>query len=227
MPNKYEVILKSNNQLLLQCCVNSNQQNDQCSNCRRCHADTRAGTRCKLHACKDTKYCHVHLRSKYGLVVANSNIKKAGKGLFCKQRNRRRGDKRKPEEKAVFKKGDIIVPYDGERMTMKELSERYDIFDEKGNMIENTAPYAVPTGQDTDIVVDGACRRGIANYINDSHGTRKRANVKLREGNIVAIRNIYKGDELFYSYGKDYWKDIDQITQKEYYVKGNRRISNR
>jgi hypothetical protein len=225
MPKKYEFRSKHNGNLLFKCCVNSDHDSsDRCLNCRQCTAVTKSDKRCKLYACKDVNFCHIHLKLTYHVVVAKSNIKGAGDGLFCMRRNRGRGSgKRGVKEKPFFKKEDFIMPYNGEILNDNDITHRYDDLDTNDNVIvENTAPYAVTVSVDNknNFIIDGACIRGAANYINDTHGTNYEANVRFIEGNVYATRDIYKGDELLVDYGKDYWKGMDTISQKEYYVRG-------
>lgn len=61
---------------------------------------------------------------------------------------------------------------------------------------------------ENDMAIDGKTRKNIARYINHSckPNCEPDEDVKGRRMFIKARRNIREGEELAYSYGKDYWE---------------------
>lgn len=55
--------------------------------------------------------------------------------------------------------------------------------------------------------IDGKPRNNRAGYIN--HSCRPNAEIEIRKGRIfiMAKRKIVEGEEIFYDYGKEYWKE--------------------
>ena len=53
--------------------------------------------------------------------------------------------------------------------------------------------------------LDGSSRRNIARYINHSCKPNAESDIKGHKVIITAIKNIYPGDEITYSYGRDYF----------------------
>lgn len=158
--------------------------------CRRCSAIKPDGTQCRLTTCVRFPYCWIHLKSINGLVVKTSTVPGAGKGLFTTVARQR---------------GDVILRYTGERLTQAQLDSRYG---------DRLALYAV--------IVDhtdrGSQRRyidatdpqhsSVARYINDCK--RRRCNTDFHTDgenvDVVANRRIAAGDEVFVSYGSEYWQ---------------------
>lgn len=131
------------------------------------------------------------------LFIHDSIIAGAGKGLFTN---------------APINKGEIIVEYTGEKITWKECEKRnlaledlngYFFFVSKTNCID-----AINT-------LDSLGR-----YANDANGftqiTGIRNNavfeIRKRKPYLVAKRKIKAGEEIFVSYGKEYWE-----VMKEHY----------
>ena len=83
--------------------------------------------RCKNRCEMGLSYCWIHTLQQYKVRVEQSTIPNAGLGLFVQ-------DNKKGENDIIFRKGDIICPYNGEIITPEELIERY------GNY---TAPYGL------------------------------------------------------------------------------------
>lgn len=131
--------------------------------------------------------CWQHLMKAKGLRLKASGIPGAGKGLFAM-------DDGLPSGTLMFKKGQMVVEYDGQVIDQKELVQRYGDF---------TAPYGI---QATAVLYeDGACRRGVGTMVNHS----KRANVKFYRGaqnriKLRAMKHIYNGQELLVNYGREY-----------------------
>lgn len=159
--------------------------------CQQCEAATKSGTRCKNKTCFSLPYCSLHVQTEYGIVIKDSTIPGAGKGIFALKQ---------------FKKNDIICPIWGMEKSAKQLDKEYG---------EGTAPYAI--GLTKTKVIDGACHR----YIGQLANTQLRADGQssLAKSNAVyvashrsrpyklfiqASKKIKEGDEIFVYYGEDY-----------------------
>jgi len=145
-------------------------------------------------------YCTEHLRTYYNLEIKKSTIQSAGLGLFaCKARG--------TDSEIVFKKGDVVAYYFGEVTTQQELERKYGA---------STAPYSMATdvtGQRGEIVVDAACKRGYAAYINHADDKSANSQFNVHDYNdgvnyprlwVEARRDIYHEEEIFASYGQEY-----------------------
>lgn len=123
--------------------------------------------------------------------VKKSQIPGAGKGLYTK---------------VDFKKGERIIEYLGEIITEAELDRRaekdifgYAFFVSKRKCID---AYYTP--------------EALARYANDAKGLTRIKELKnncsyaiwKNRGWIETERNIKAGEEIFVSYGAEYWKDI-------------------
>jgi len=211
-------INKNNN--IFQCKVNDSGT----TYCTQCQFITSKHTRCKLRSCLDFEYCWLHLRKKYHIKVAPSKIKVNGKsiglGLFAKtdkplsNRMREHIDSRMitPQDKKlylVFKSGDIIGKYEGEQVDAKELSRRYDYVDDNGQLVEQTAPYAVVgnrRGKKNTMITDALCLKNYVSFANDARNSEYAYNATLTPGlYLKATRNIWQGDEILWNYQRSYW----------------------
>jgi hypothetical protein len=140
-----------------------------------------------------------------GVFVADSKLRDAGRGLFA--------DK-------DFRKNDLITEYGGEVIGADEAKRRRA----KGvaSHISSLVPMHVCIdGRHVSAVKQG---EGGASFINDSLGkhpynckfvVRDTPHGVVRTGLsvgercfVVALSNIRKGDELYVSYGNDYWVDV-------------------
>ena len=201
---------------LFSCCIDSYGKPGNCGPCAPCQAMTKKGHQCTKTACHDTQYCYTHLKQMKQVVVAPSRIRGAGLGLFCSTSKDIGDAERKAKHEPVFKKGDIIVHYGGQQLTVAETNERYDYDQEykdrsgeiKVRRIQPTAPYGLQKTRN--VVLDGMCHRGAGAYAN---ADEKKYNAELadRTGNIRATKRIYKGDEILVHYGARYWKGLHLI----------------
>jgi len=128
------------------------------------------------------------LPEKY-LTIKRSGITGAGKGLFTKE---------------FIAKGTRIVEYIGSITTWKDVmaQTRFNgyVYYIKRNIVIDAKPYKKTFGR----------------YANDANGITKIKNVKnnsryIIEGTkvfIEAFKNINAGDEIFVSYGKEYWDTV-------------------
>ena len=150
--------------------------------CVRCEG-RRANGRCDRQVCIGTPLCWQHLRQ-IGLEIKESTQPFAGKGLFA----RRTGPGR-----YVFSRGSPIVRMHSEKITRRELDERYGDF---------TAPYGI---EEDDDIEDGACLRGIGMLAN--HSARDaNAEYRMHDGAfwVFAKENIAHGEEILVNYGNEY-----------------------
>jgi SET domain-containing protein len=100
---------------------------------------------------------------------------KAGLGLFAVKPIRR---------------GDFIVYYTGRLIGNAEADRLWTKY-----MFEINSRWTL----------DGSTRRNIARYINHSCKPNAESDVKGHKVIISATKNIYPGDEITYSYGRDYF----------------------
>ena len=158
--------------------------------CGACNAATVSGSKCRNRVCIGRKYCHIHRRKKLGLVVRQSTIQGAGKGLFVTRE---------------FKKGSTIGRYAGELLSTEEHNRRY------GGSDQDHAPYSLRTSNGGDRVVSAECKRGVMSMAN---GTKRksRANARFVDNlrsdgtiRIEATRKIRPGTEVLIHYGRDYF----------------------
>jgi hypothetical protein len=137
---------------------------------------------------------HVALSKEYGkdfLYIQESQIPHSGNGLFISI------DKKKGEIIALFK-GEILSYEEAENRALKN-EEGYFI-----NMLNGT-------------ILDSMHVECFAKYANDAHGPAKvpfKSNAEIRlngtvdSASLVALRDIHKGEEIFCSYGRKYWKNF-------------------
>ena len=161
--------------------------------------------RCDAGECRESvtiglPFCTAHTEKYLNLKIKPSGIPGAGLGVFahCEAM---------PEGYPVFRRGYYIHPYYGENVGDDELYHRYG---------EHTAPYALGGemrwGYPTN--VDAALVRGIMAMVNH-RPQGKDQNIQYvcgrrKDGgiNCQAIKNIYHGQELFSSYGAQYFRNI-------------------
>ena len=148
--------------------------------CGQCTATTAKGNRCRKRTCR-SGLCWQHLKRDSGLRIRPSGVPGAGLGLFAA---------------AGFKRGDVIAPYEGEKLTRRRVDERYG--DERGEYV---------LCRDSKRCIDSAATNSsAARFANDSRGTDFRNNARFRALRVEATRRIRPGDEIFVAYGKDYWR---------------------
>lgn len=176
--------------------------------CMQCVA-RKGARRCKRKSCYTVPYCWQHLKSLANLRIGRTTLLDPATnrrfqflGLFA-------CDSKRPGE-TLFRKGDAITPYVGDVKTMDEIDLMYGE--------DDTVPYGELTEvQDgDDLVVDGACFRGVASLANDAipgstcdgGGCRTNSRFHSGDGNyptLKATRVIKDGDEIFVDYGEEYW----------------------
>jgi hypothetical protein len=108
-----------------------------------------------------------------------------GRGLFAQQHGL-------ASREPVFKKGQTIIQYGGQEITLKDLEERYG---------GHTAPYAVI--KRSGLAEDAALLRSAGGHAN--HRARPNARFGVNNGNIVTLIanvNIYHGQEIYLNYNR-------------------------
>jgi hypothetical protein len=133
--------------------------------------------------------CPQHTKLILGLEVKDSTIPNAGKGLFAVK---------------TFRKHDKITEYTGIVLTKSQIDALY------GKLDQDLSPYAVQISDD--LYMDSSCARSIAAFANDSksHNNAKLSTNRLTNKVFLrAIKNINPHDEIFTSYGENYFQNND------------------
>ncbi|HOV10483.1 MAG TPA: SET domain-containing protein [Bacteroidales bacterium] len=113
-----------------------------------------------------------------------------------------------------FKKGDVIVKYDGDKISLKECERRNQNQEGYGGYYLTLSKNRIIDAQYT-LWAEGR-------YANDAagltriKGLRNNAKYQLikREAFIVASRNIKAGEEILVSYGRSYWNILRKVLNK-------------
>ena len=135
------------------------------------------------------------------LVVRKSRIPNAGRGLFTTSR---------------IRKGDIIVEYLGDKLTWKQVLQRY-----KKNLDAVRYVFCITD----DNCIDAKPRKEeLAQYANDANGGGKNGPFKnnceyhiiKKRPYIVAIKTIEPNSEILVDYGDEYWEALaENAVEKE------------
>jgi hypothetical protein len=170
-------VFKIGNHINFQCKLVSEQCSSKCRN----------GASCKRRVVMGLPYCWNHLLIEKHLRVKKSTIPHGGKGLYAL-------DNSKGNE-IIFRKGDKIIEYEGERIDEEEINRRY------GN---TSAPYTLNVDYDENI--DCACQRGAGAIANTNKGHNNAifditGNKKVY---LMATKNIRNNTEIWCSYGRTY-----------------------
>lgn len=159
--------------------------------CRQCEATVKSGSRCKRTTCFQLPYCSQHVKLILQVEVKTSKIPNSGLGLFALRE---------------FRKGDVVAPYGGEVVDLKEHHRRY------GATKADLMPYGIRVTNDA--FIDGACFRGSGAYANSNPGKNNAkfaVNTRTRTANVVATKTIAAGNEVFVSYGSGYFKGTTNV----------------
>jgi hypothetical protein len=146
--------------------------------------------RCLKRCLIGLKECWMHLEKNRTLKIRESghlqNLGHTGKGLYAYHRNTNRV--------VLFKKGETICKYNGERINTRELRKRYGRY---------TAPYGIKVGNKYE---DAALQRGVGSLVNHAIRGTNCSLVHDDDANVLleADTDIKNGDELLTSYGKKY-----------------------
>lgn len=129
------------------------------------------------------EYCSKHLKEICNLAIKNSNLPEIGVGLFVNQN---------------FKKGAMILKYNGEVLEESEYDIRY-------KNIKADGPYAIFLNRTH--TLDSACLRGTASLVNHKRKNLGANTVFKKKSNgvfLYALRDILVGEELYADYGRGY-----------------------
>lgn len=139
--------------------------------------------RCRRHTTVTHPYCGQHTKQVLGVSVRKSLIPGAGKGLFAER---------------TFRKGEPIVQYTGEHISVAAFDQRYGS--------DSLGAYGI-TLNDTTVIDAAATSAGVARYACDYHGSGSKANAQYesddREVWIIALRTIKPGEEIYTDYGTE------------------------
>ena len=155
---------------------------------KRCTATCNNGVQCRRHVVIGLPFCYSHLRYQKKLVIKPSTIQGGGKGLFA-------CDLKSPDG-VVFKVGDKLGQYYGERLNLEQLHARYGA--------DNTPPYALQVTKN--LFIDPGLERGFLSICN-SKTSAAQCNARFMSPNnnyevsIAATKTIRHGDEIFVFYG--------------------------
>jgi uncharacterized protein len=136
------------------------------------------------------------------LVIQTSQIPNAGKGLFTTEN---------------IAKGTLYIEYLGDKYTWKQCQKR--ALDDKEGYVFYISERLCIDAFDTP--------EHLARFANDAAGLTKTKglcnntifHIDKKRGYLQATRNIKEGEELFVSYGKDYWDAIRENIKNGYYDK--------
>jgi hypothetical protein len=168
----------------------------ECSQCTALKAD---GNRCTKRSCIGVPVCWMHLLKSNKLRIKDSPHH--GKGLFAQCNTSGAND-------VVFRPGQEIVRYEGERVTQRVLDQRYG---------DSTAPYGVACNPEnvrrrrgrgrggSRTFEDAACVRGVGSLANHG-GARANAELACVNRRVVlrATADIRNGREVLVDYGDEY-----------------------
>lgn len=161
--------------------------------CTRCKCTNRSGSRCRRRSCIGTGYCWVHLMAFRHLLIRTSEEPGAGRGVFV-------ADTEQGPNAVIFRKGDIVIEYDGERIVGAVVDRRYGTW---------TAPYTVQNTGADDLYEDAACHRGVGAIVNQSKSRPNVEFVSMGSGrgmhvSLVALKRIKNHSELLVNYNGTY-----------------------
>ena len=147
---------------------------------QRCTADNKQSAQC---GCKTAKgqHCHIHMRLFDGLRVTTSTVARAGNGLFAAR---------------DFAPGEHLADYTGDELIIRRDSDG--------------GPYCLSLTKRRAIDA-AATNTGYGRWANDPRGGDGGPNAEFvlsrarGTGRLRATARIRKGDEIFVSYGRQYW----------------------
>lgn len=184
--------------------------------CRQCEAMAHKGRkRCTKRTCFGVPYCHIHIRWKLHLAIADSTIPNAGKGLFA-------WNEAKRPNGVVFRRGNLITEYIGENLGKRDLDARVGddglaAYALEPVLVRRGGEAGVPVeyGENDTLIIDAACVRGIASFANalsDNRQTNATLGYRMvgtgearrRVAGLFAKKDIRHKEEILVSYGENY-----------------------
>lgn len=157
--------------------------------CVQCQAPKKDGSQCSRRTCKSKDFCWQHLKTYRGLRIKPSQISNSGDGLYTT---------------VDIKKGQRIGFYDGKKMSHAAYKA-------------NPSGYGLTLDRKT-IVDAKSTQSGPMRYINHCRTTNKRSgqckgnnakyapNHRKKRISVKATKKIKAGEEIFASYGRNYWR---------------------
>ena len=147
---------------------------------QRCTADNKRDIQC---GCKTAKgqHCHIHMRLHDGLRVTTSSVAHAGNGLFATR---------------DFAPGEHLADYTGDELIIRRDGDG--------------GPYCLALTKRRAIDA-AATNTGYGRWANDPRGSDGGPNAEFvlnparGTGRLRATARIRKGEEIFVSYGRQYW----------------------
>lgn len=166
--------------------------------CSRCIGTNVNGGQCSRKTCIGTPYCWMHLWKLKQVRIRPSTIPNAGKGIFAVHRP----GTPPPANDIVFRKGDTIIEYAGEKVTRQQIDARYGDY---------TAPYGLGERGKFE---DGACVRGVGTMANSASRKNCNAEFRFQNGRFVlkARKTIKTGAEILCDYGNAYVMGSEPVT---------------
>jgi len=144
----------------------------------------------------------MHLKTEKGLQIKKSHIPKAGLGLYALKE---------------FNRGDVITPYGGELITTRDPNLGGDYMLE----LKKGPPR---------VLIDGSPKvsnKSTGGYSNSCKPPDKRAgycngqnahfeiNRRTKTANIVATKKIKPKEEIYSTYGAEYWRSANNRKKKK------------
>ncbi len=172
--------------------------------CNTCIAAKKTGGKCTRSTCKYGPKCWQHTQIQDGLAVKPSTVPGAGQGLFAKR---------------TFHNNEKIATYTGERITQRQLDQRY------GAGHHTLGEYVIKkygSGKNSVYIDARKTNSGVARYANDCHGSSQDCNAEFKSAGksrgknggkakrsviIKATKNIRPNTEILTSYGNEYWQN--------------------
>ena len=159
---------------------------------QRCIAETKRSGQCRQHT-RHGAHCWVHLAQLYGVWIRKSGIDGGGKGLHAAR---------------DFAKGDVVARYTGELIPVPQRAAGQD-----GPANDEGGEYQLLLSEQGAGAIIDAARTNSAEgrMLNDARGSGKAnnctfsCNQQRKTAVVRALRKIKKGEELFVSYGPNYW----------------------
>jgi uncharacterized protein len=93
---------------------------------------------------------------------------------------------------ALFKKGEFVIEYIGERLVGKDVEGQYNKYLFEIN---------------DELTIDGSVRSNVARYINHSCRPNCEVRIYAQRVRIWTIKRILPGEQFSYDYGKEYFDE--------------------
>jgi hypothetical protein len=158
----------------------------------RCHAQTKAGRRCKCNTIKYARYCWAHARTEQGVKIEDSTIPHAGLGLFA-TRTLPANIKIQYGRPQDIVAGNVINQLYGAHGL-----EQYVACNHGGTLCSDS--------------------KSTGRWIDDPRNSNRnnaRINVGTRQGhpfaNVVLTKQVTAGRELFVPYGRKFWRTYNRL----------------